>query len=700
MTPFLKSALHNAARGWYVFPLVPNDKKPRISKTDGGQGFHDATLDTAQITEWWTKWPNCNVGIAPGASGMCVLDVDTGLTNLESFESWRERNGLPKTFSVRTGRRPEFRVQMYFLGTREDCDGWELNGCQGDIRSMGGYVCAIGSVHPSGYLYEPLYSGDEVPLAPMPDVVAQLKTKAHPVVPGEPFKKLRTGDGRHADATSEAGRLRNKGLEPDQIAAALIPFSDARHEPPLPFADLEHIARSIGAKPLPPPEPKLIIGKAAPVEADTSLDAEILERGKRPVYPDAVWSGTFYGEFADLCSADNYVPKKFFSEALRTAVGAIMGAQVTTTVTGGNPRMYTILIGPPGSGKGTACEYLMQLFDERWDGLKRTEAPLLYYADCPWNARGIGARIVNPASAPGLMMALIGKKTSKGEDADPLKVWAPLPRMITLMEEVRGLFANFTNEASGAGLEGALCELYDRTSFSSTATKQRQPEAADVMYSLLGGITKELWDSIFSKAESAESGFLSRVNIVATENDRRVGGLQQPNFAALRNRLFPALMDLEKNPRHIKPSPGALGLMGEWFGALTMPEGVTTARLNIHAWRTALHLAWLRGGEFITEPDVEAGIRVAEYQKEMRIWHAPAQGDTRAARCEAAMRKVLREVRRITIRDLKRLTSYNRVGSVVWARCAQALADAKEIRLVADKTNPRKVWAILLKMQD
>ncbi len=260
MSNFLEIALRNAARGWPVFPVVPRDKYPRISKADGGNGFHDATTNVEQVTKWWTAWPDCNIGFYPGGAGMTVLDVDTGLSDMASFLAWRDRNGLPTTYTVRTGRRPEYRVQMYFLGTRADCDGWELDGCKGDIRSLGGYVMAEGSVHPSGATYEALYPG-EIPVAPMPGVVARLKTQAHPTAPGEPFNKLRPGDGQHADLTSQAGTLRNMGLDPDQLAAALIAVSDARHDPPLSFGDIEHIARSIGAKPLAAPEPRLVIGK-------------------------------------------------------------------------------------------------------------------------------------------------------------------------------------------------------------------------------------------------------------------------------------------------------------------------------------------------------------------------------------------------------------------------------------------------------
>ena len=77
--------------------------------------------------------------------------------------------------------------------------------------------------------------------------------------------------------------------------------------------------------------------------------------------------------------------------------------------------------------------------------------------------------------------------------------------------------------------------------------------------------------------------------------------------------------------------------MDDWFAnVLVLPEGVSKARLNIHAWRTALHLAWLRGHEQITAQDAEGGTRVANYQVKMREYYAPTEGETRQARCEAA----------------------------------------------------------------
>ena len=150
------------------------------------------------------------------------------------------------------------------------------------------------------------------------------------------------------------------------------------------------------------------------------------------------------------------------------------------------------------------------------------------------------------------------------------------------------------------------------------------------------------WSSVFSKVQSTESGFLSRVNIVGSEEGRRVSDLEIPDFTALRNRFFPLIKDLAKNPRRVSASLDAKKVVADWFAALTIPEGISRSRLNIHAWRTSLHLAWLQGHEQITAADAEAGTRVADYQAKMREFYAPPEGETRQARCEAAIRKAMR----------------------------------------------------------
>src|SRR5688500_2891547 len=94
----LEAALRYAERGWHVFPChTPiikegwscsceawrRKKNPDYNcgknagkhpRTKGG--VLDATTDSDQINQWWTQWPQANIGVNCGASGLIVLDED------------------------------------------------------------------------------------------------------------------------------------------------------------------------------------------------------------------------------------------------------------------------------------------------------------------------------------------------------------------------------------------------------------------------------------------------------------------------------------------------------------------------------------------------------------------------------------------------------------------------------------------------
>lgn len=139
MTDFLDIALKHAALGLHVFPVA------RDKSTLTPHGFKDATINPVQIHAWWAQNPSANPACAPGASEVAVLDVDHGLSDIASFIAWRDRNGIPATYTVRSGSRPEFKVHMYFHGAMRDVGKWELGGCSGQVKSLGGYVLAAGS---------------------------------------------------------------------------------------------------------------------------------------------------------------------------------------------------------------------------------------------------------------------------------------------------------------------------------------------------------------------------------------------------------------------------------------------------------------------------------------------------------------------------------------------------------------------------
>jgi len=157
----LNAALAYAEKGWRVHPLIPKDKKPLIAKWQ-----EMATADAIIITEWWTKWPSANIGIATGeGSGFFVLDVDgeKGSRSLTVMEN--EIGPIPETLEAKTGTGG--RHLLLQMATDREIRN-KQNFMPGlDIRGEGGYIMVAPSIHPNGRSYEWPY-GIETAIAEPP----------------------------------------------------------------------------------------------------------------------------------------------------------------------------------------------------------------------------------------------------------------------------------------------------------------------------------------------------------------------------------------------------------------------------------------------------------------------------------------------------------------------------------------------------
>lgn len=155
----IEHALRYASWGWHVFPLhYMLDGRCSCSKERCKQaakhpltprGFLDASKDPAQIEAWWRRWPDANIGIATGASGLVVLDLD-GEVGKATWRTLVEKHGAPPETLVATTGRPNG-YHLYYLGN----DIPQSNNEAGklDVRGTSGYVIAPGSVHANGTVY-------------------------------------------------------------------------------------------------------------------------------------------------------------------------------------------------------------------------------------------------------------------------------------------------------------------------------------------------------------------------------------------------------------------------------------------------------------------------------------------------------------------------------------------------------------------
>lgn len=218
--PMADMVLHARAalqRGFHIFPCKPREKKPH-----GGlapNGVKDATADLALVEKWWQVCPDANPAVALGPSNLTVLDADSGLETIQQAKAWRDRNKLPQTLAVRTGRRTSFGLQLYFRGLSPNRPYFH-DGVKGEVRSDGYYVLAPGAVHPvSLEAYTVLH--DAAP-APVPELVTRL-TKATLPRPTGPIEKAElVGESmRHYYLVERARELHFAGLAEDALVKAL-----------------------------------------------------------------------------------------------------------------------------------------------------------------------------------------------------------------------------------------------------------------------------------------------------------------------------------------------------------------------------------------------------------------------------------------------------------------------------------------------
>jgi P4 family phage/plasmid primase-like protien len=190
----MDAALRYAARGWAVFPVWPPTPEGgctcgRANCDSPGKhplgslvprGLLDATTDRETLTRWWTAQPGANIGVAAGASGLCILDIDTH--DADGFTTWAElteRHGIAgDTLTAITGGGG----RHLFYAAPPDLHPPAKLGPGVDVKANGGYVVLPPSRHASGNSYA--FDADRDPArtqpAPLPPALRALLERSSP----------------------------------------------------------------------------------------------------------------------------------------------------------------------------------------------------------------------------------------------------------------------------------------------------------------------------------------------------------------------------------------------------------------------------------------------------------------------------------------------------------------------------------------
>ena len=245
-----EAALAYAARGWYVIPVHgvredgactcgrPACHTPGKHPIMAGTFDKYASIDPTIVAQWWSTWPDANIGVVCGErSKLWVLDIDGahGMMELDTFEENRSGGPLPETARVRTGSGGAH----FFWSWREETRMKTKIGAHFGVDvKANGFVVAPPSRHASGahYTWE-----TERALVPAPDdLVRWLK--------GDPDKDihdewpsitemLKTGlpEGKRDDGMFHAAlTLKRSGMRRSE-AEAIVERIALRCTPPFPM---------------------------------------------------------------------------------------------------------------------------------------------------------------------------------------------------------------------------------------------------------------------------------------------------------------------------------------------------------------------------------------------------------------------------------------------------------------------------------
>ncbi len=164
MSEHLQHALAYAEHGWQVLPLRPNTKDPYKDI-----GVYQATTDQAQIFEWWTRWPDANIGCHCGASGLVAIDedaIDVLINGGIELDTNTVTNLTARGEHLVYRQPPDIRIGNRHRNLPDDVH----------VRGYGGYIVLPPSVHPDGprYEWEDGYSPFDIVPAPLPDDLLRL----------------------------------------------------------------------------------------------------------------------------------------------------------------------------------------------------------------------------------------------------------------------------------------------------------------------------------------------------------------------------------------------------------------------------------------------------------------------------------------------------------------------------------------------
>lgn len=671
-----------AQMGVPVTPVRPGTKRaflPDFPTT--------ATTDLDQIYVWDQQFPDHNAACVARAEegGVFFWEVDAPevLTRIQK-ETGHDVLTEIDTFKVRS--RPG-RGHFYFRHTDATKSFANLSqsyviGQDWSARTNREYVVAPGSIHPdTGQPYTALNWGTPIAEAPqwLIDWLISQKVEKNSApkgagTPVAPDPTPRNAAGRvphgsiHGWMLTQAGKLRQQGLNQDEIEPILLRLVHENCEPPIDDSKVIAMAKSICTYD-PGQDHSLILNQTAaapapvPVEPEEEIDFSEVEY---PLFPKWVMQGTsVYENFVKPYCAKNERIDYFMWVPTVAMMMNYLGTKVRVPLKSWKPSFYLVFIGEKGRAhKSSSIK----------DGMKFLEfsGALAMYSKEIKNAEG--RSLVWEAGSPEGLGTDMQRTNCKNA--------------ILFYDELSSLVAKASIE--GSGMCGALLKMYESGNFSNSIKSKKDAFAVapdSYVATLITATTDKRFSELWARFAGEDTGLNERFTFILQPREMPASELEEAipyQEAALATRK---LIDKAINQGAFK-----------FFDQTPFKEvqRLYGGRCELRAEKWALYFAIDLGLTEIDEDCVERGIAMAKYEHEVRKYLEVFETKTFEANTQARiMRTLKREGQRgtMTLRELEKKVHAERLGTTAWSKALTGLMalDYLTIEGKGGKGDPKKV---------
>ena len=674
----LKAAAEDAlSRGFAILTCEPHDKAPYAKYSP--HAVNSSTRKPEVALAAWIAGEEANYGVGCGPSNLTVVDCDHGLNNLEEFEAWRVKHGIPETYTVRTGRRtneitgaPEYGVQMYFSGAVATC-GFDIEGVTGELKGIGGYVCGAGSIHPiSGEKYAIL---KDLPVVSLPEGFVNLakeKKKTPDFTPASKGGELIKISTRWIHLQKMAGVFRNAGLDEDGIYVALLNFAKNNCEDGENYPDekIKALAAWASSEKC---DAAGMYGVVTVGSPDPDEESTIQELSNEVIV------GDYLGDLSLALTKGTFIPPSFARATLKTMVGATLDGRI------GFPNEETLhlrhwnalISARPEAGKSVIWErcllFLKKLMEDH--------------------------SIIFPHSG----------FFSSGEHAIKTLAENDGKAHLAYFDEMKSLFEK--GSSSGSTLFSKLLELYEQKSAAVGSITNAKASFGNVSLNMTGGFTRDGYERSVAGKSAGGNGFLSRMVMEYSNGINYVGDWEALDPEAVNSAvekiresvkwIAQYVGDHEGKPFIPEETPDAAverTLFQQWLNTerkriqTENPDASYASRLEAHFKRDLLLRVAFSPDHTITKDKVKRSVLWAKHQLMLRESLWPVDNGGSVEKFEKRIISSIRKFGPLTKAGIQKYSNADKGegGYEAWNRAWTNVLRADKVVVLSIKSNRGK----------